>query len=447
MSLALRHQRFLTALRTAGVSASVAEGLDAVAALGLVGWEDREVVRETYAATLVKRAWHREAFDSLFDIHFPRAAGAATSGEGAGQGSDLDDVRSRVVKALAGEAAPETLRALAVEALDGFGSLPGRGTGAPTWSAHATNGRIDAAVLVDRLLAALGDDSAGVREREWAQRRVRDFTRQVEAEARRRLAESKGPEHVARTTVRPSIDRLDFLSATNAELAALRAEVAPLARRLAVRLAQRRRSRRRGAVDMRRTVRSAVGTGGVPVRLHHRVREPRRTDLVVLCDVSGSVANFAGFTLSLLQALGDTFSGVRAFTFIDDVSEVTSDLRAREDPAGSMAALVASAAHAARLGRTDHGRAFTRFLEMHGDALGPRTSLLILGDARSGGVTAAASALATMAGGVRNAWWLNPEHRVHWDTGDSAAGTYGQIVEMSECRNLRQLQQFVASIA
>src|SRR5690606_28205194 len=136
------------------------------------------------------------------------------------------------------------------------------------------------------------------------------FTRLVEADARRRIAEEKGPEHVADVTVRPTIDRLDFLAARRSDLEEMRREIYPLARRLAVRLTKEQHARRRGPLDVRRTVRASISTGGVPLITHHKPKRPHRTELVVLCDVSGSVTNFAQFTLLLVYALREAFSGV-----------------------------------------------------------------------------------------------------------------------------------------
>ncbi len=163
----------------------------------------------------------------------------------------------------------------------------------------------------------------------------------------------------------------------------MRREIYPLARRLATRLTKEQHARRRGALDFRRTVRASLSTGGVPMETHHRPKRPHRTELVVLCDVSGSVANFAQFTLLLVFALREQFHKVRAFTFVDQVHEVSHHFTPGGDVVEVMENLAASTAHAARWGRTNYGRAFTTFAEEHADALGPKSSLLVLGDARS----------------------------------------------------------------
>jgi len=190
-----------------------------------------------------------------------------------------------------------------------------------------------------------------------------------------------------------------------------------------------------------------MSTGGVPLTTHHKPRRPHRTELVVLCDVSGSVAGFARFTLMLAFALREQFSAVRAFTFVDDVHEVTHHFAPGGDLADTMTALAADTDKAATFGRTHYGRALTRFASEHGDAVTSRSSLLILGDARSNHGDLALDVVRDLAGTARHAHWLNPERRRSWDTGDSAASAYGALVPMVECRNLAQLGEFVHDLA
>lgn len=453
MSLLDRHVGFLAALRDAGLPVSLAEGRDAVDALGLTGLADRELVRATYAATLVKRHSQRPTFDQIFDVWFPAIvgrgaayddqAGPADTSRVQDNGEALREFRERLAEALEGGDAQQ-LQQLAVEAVQRFGAMPGRGPGLSSWSAYTTLQRVSPDELVGRIADAFR--AGGLTEEEaerGARGRVGDFTSRVESDARRRIAEEKGPEHVTDVTVRPTIDRLDFTAARKADLAEMRREIQPLARRLATRMTKERHAHRRGALDFRRTVRASVSTGGVPLTTHHRPKQPHRTELVVLCDVSGSVANFATFTLMLVFALREQFTKVRAFTFIDHVHEVTEHFKPGADPADVMTDLAAATAHAALWGRTNYGRAFTTFQERYADALGPKSSLLILGDARSNYSDLCLPALRELAADTRHAWWLNPEHRRHWDTGDSAASDYAAIVPMTECRNLTQLGEFV----
>jgi uncharacterized protein with von Willebrand factor type A (vWA) domain len=459
MSLLDRHIAFLEALRSAGLPVSLSEDLDAVTALGAVGWSSRTTVRDVYAATVVKRQSQRATFDALFELYFPRLVG-----DGAHQVTtepatrDLSTAADNAPAALAAlqeeilaalEAGDvDRLRELAAEAVGRFGAMPGRGPGLSSWSSYTALRRLSVDELTSKLIE-------GLRTHGWTQeeaervgrRRTGSYVEMVEADARRRIAEEKGPDQIAKVTVRPTIDRLDFLHMRRTDLDALRRELYPLARRLATRLAHEQRSRRRGPLDFRRTVRASMASGGVPIETYHRPRRPHRSELVVLCDVSGSVANFATFTLMLVFALREVFTKVRAFTFVDDITEVTDEFQPGADLVEVMTGLVASSAHAARMGRTNYGRAFTRFVENHGDALTPRTSLLVLGDARSNYADLQLPALRTMVERSRHQWWLNPEVRRQWDTGDSVASRYAALVPMVECRNLTQLADFVKDLA
>jgi len=449
-----RHIAFLEALRGAGLSVSLAEDLDAVAALSALPWDHRTTVRDAYAATLVKRQVQRPTFDTLFDVYFPALVGEGVQGDEGADGDGaagpvrdnaeaLAEFRAELLEALT-DGDEQRLARLAVEMVGRFGAMPGRGPGLSSWSAYTALQRVAPSHLVDKIVAALLREGGSEEEADrTAHRRVGAFTRQVEADARRRIAEEKGPDHVANVAVKPSIDRLDFTAARKADLEEMRREIYPLARRLATRLTKEQHARRRGHLDFRRTVRASMSTGGVPLVTHHRPKRPHRTELVVLCDVSGSVASFAQFTLLLVFALRDQFQKVRAFTFIDHVHEVTHHFTPGADVVDVMSDLAASTAHAALWGRTNYGRAFTKFTEEHADALGPKASLLILGDARSNYSDLALDRLQEMERNTRHAWWLNPEHTRHWDTGDSVAGRYAEIVPMVECRNLTQLGEFV----
>ncbi|MGZ5405121.1 MAG: VWA domain-containing protein, partial [Nocardioides sp.] len=385
-----------------------------------------------------------------FDLYFPRLVGAGVAGDGNDEqpgvrdnAEALADFRERLAEALLDDD-QRALPDLAVEAVGRFGAMPGRAPGLSGWSAYTALRRVDPTELTARIVAVwLGRGRADDEARRAAARRIGSFTRATEDDARRRIAEEKGPDHVVDVAIRPAIDRLDFTAARRADLDEMRREIYPLARRLATRLTREHHARPRGPLDVRGTVRASLSTGGVPLTTHHRPKRARRTELVVLCDVSGSVANFAQFTLLLVFALREQFTKVRAFTFVDHVHEVTHHFTPGADVADVMADLAASTAHAALWGRTNYGRALTTFAEKYGDAIGPKTSLLILGDARSNYSDLSLPVLRGLADAARHAWWLNPEHPRHWDTGDSAAGPYGEIVPMVECRNLAQLSEFV----
>jgi len=463
MTLVDRHIEFLEALRAAGIPVSLTEGLDAVAALSVLGraddengvlsWGERAMFRDAYAATVVKKRSQRPTFEQLFELYFPAMLGDGTASRIAEEGVSKDNAealerfRDDLAEALF-DNDMERLRALAAEAVARFGSMPGRGPGMSSWSSYTTMRRLGTEELVAKLIQGLRRDGWTEEEAERvASKRTASYGAMVEADARRRIAEEKGPAQIATVAVKPTIERLDFLTARRADLDLMRREIYPLARRLANRLAREQHQRRRGPLDIRRTMRSSLDTGGVPIVTHHKPKRPHRTELVVLCDVSGSVSNFASFTLLLVFALREVFGKVRAFTFVDQIHEVTEYFTPGADMVDVMTELTKATEFASRFGRTNYGRALRLFADEHADALSPKSSLLILGDARNNYSDLALDALADVRKRVKNAWWLNPEARRHWDTGDSDASKYGAIVPMTECRNLTQLSDFVADIA
>jgi uncharacterized protein with von Willebrand factor type A (vWA) domain len=460
MTLFDRHVSFITALRGAGLNVSVAEDIDAVTALGVVELLDREQLRAAYAAALVKRQTNRPAFDTVFDLFFPATVGSEveepstdpdhTSANFRRDDPQLVQFRAELSAALLeGDAA--AMARLARTGVGRFGAVHGRLPGTQSWSSYAAQTRISPQTLLAGLLeqALSGHELGGLAERTARTTftgRIARFRRMLDTEVQRRLAEESGAEKIAKSAVKPSFERIDLLSATRTDLVAIRREIQPLARRLAARLAIEQRHGRRGQLDFRRTIRASLSTGGIPMETHHRPRRPRKTDLVVLCDVSESVTSFAHFTLLLVYALREQFSRVRVFAFIDDLDEVTDFFRPGTDLVESVSRLASEANVRGWSGRTDYGRAFELFHERYLDSLTSRTSLLVLGDARSNYGDPGLAALHDMAERARRAYWLNPERRSAWDTGDSVAEDVGRIVPMVECRNLAQLGGFVRDL-
>src|SRR5438034_1270266 len=142
------------------------------------------------------------------------------------------------------------------------------------------------------------------------------FRRLIADEIRHRLLELKGF-----AAAEPPIEDVDFLGASPTELREMRNAIRPLARKLAARVAHRRRLRRHGRLDARRTIRRSLSAGGVPLEPAFRYPRVSKPDLYLLSDVSGSVAEFAQFTLSLLYAMSDEFPRIRSFAFVDGIDE------------------------------------------------------------------------------------------------------------------------------
>jgi uncharacterized protein with von Willebrand factor type A (vWA) domain len=445
------------------VAVGPGETVDAARVLAALDLVHREHLREGLAAALLRRSGQRDVFDTLFELFFPAALGAGMTDVDVPRVDDtpdgpvdVDALRELLADLLRDSdttALAELARAV-VDALGRSGAAgPGvRGAGTqPSWSAYQALRVLSPETLLAGILADLragAPDDAFSKEvqRREIRARIAAFRTMITEEVRRRTAEIRGREHVAKNAVPKQAEQVEFLSAHAEQLAQLRRIVHPLARRLASHLAVRRKHAKRGEIDMRRTLRRSMSTGGVPMRPAYRKRRPGRPELVVLCDVSGSVAGFSHFTLLLVQALREQFSKVRVFAFVERTDEVTHLFAPGAELGGVMQRVLREADLVAFDGHSDYGGALGTFAERWGGAVGPKTSLLVLGDARTNYRDPNLRVLARLVGQARHAHWLNPEPRRQWGSGDSAALRYADLLPMHECRTAAQLAEVVEAL-
>ena len=466
---------FAAAMRRAGIPVTQAETLDAVRALGVIDLGERRQVRETLAAVSLTSGAQRPTFDALFDLFLPPRVGAGGATDAQGR-ADADGQSDDRAAGTAGDDEPqdpeafveellrrlldgdeEDVRRLAREAVDRFGRLPGSasggGRGEGGWFRYRVLRAVDPTRILEELMRRSVDDpdTIGALQlrlaRDEMEARVRLLVQEIDAEVRRRAAADRDPQAIARSTVPAALEELDLLHLSAEQQTELRRRIRPLARRLAARSAVRRLRGHDGMLDVRRTVRRAMSTGGVPFDPAFRPRKPHRPELFLLCDVSGSVATFARFTLLLVHAMQEEFAGVRSFAFVDALDEV-SHLFDGEDVEAAVARLMSEARIVWADGHSDYGRALGTFVERHGHEVTARSTVLVLGDARTNYRHPNAQALERLQRRARRVWWLNPEPRSAWDTGDSVASSYARYVEeMVEVRNVRQLAAFVERFA
>lgn len=445
---------FFGELRAAGVPVSTTEMLDATEALRHLPLTEREPLKLGLAATLVKQEAHWHTFETLFDLYFSLRS---QPGESPGAGLDdrtgtspfsAADISELAYRALL-EDGPEAIADLARAAVARFAGIePGRSVG-PGYYTYRTLRQLDMDRLVERLAGTAGSTGGleGALLAAEYRRRLELLRKQVEAVVRRQLVSERGAREMARTLHRPLPEDVDFMHLSRDELAALQRAVQPLARKLAVHLARRRRNRQ-GRLDFRATARRSLASGGVPVEPRFRSRRRSKPELWVLADVSGSVAAFARFTLQLVYALSSQFSRTRAWAFIDGVDEVTGIMRGASDMAEAVRHINTAAEVVWREGHSDYGHVLADFLSRWGKDLTPRTTLVVLGDARNNYHAVEAWAMAEVARRARRVFWLNPEPRAYWDTGDSVLAHYGAHCSgVYECRNLRQLRHFVEQLS
>jgi uncharacterized protein with von Willebrand factor type A (vWA) domain len=468
---------FIQELRNAGLPVSLTENLDAMEAIKHIPIEDREAFKFALAATLVKNAAHWKAFETVFEVYFSFRGkefeiGADTdvddlvrqmeemarqSNEGGGGGLEAltpEELAAMLYAAMM-NADEIMMRAIARQAVVRFAGMePGRPVGG-TYYLYRVLRALNVDDLVDRLMEQTREQAGGKLtpleerlERDEYETRADFLRKEVEAEIRRRLVADRGVDAMAKTLRKPLPEDVDFMHASREEMVNLRKALMPLTRKLAVRLARKRRHGRKGPLDFRNTVRHSLSYGGVPAEPKFKYPRPAKPEIFVVADISGSVAAFARFTLQLVYAISGQFSKVRSFVFIDGVDEVTRFFEGQEDINQAVHRVNTEADVVWVDGHSDYGHAFEAFWDKWGKDIGPRTTVILLGDARNNYHASQSWVVKEMRHKARHVYWLNPEPRSYWDTGDSIVSEYGVHTDgVYECRNLRQLERFVEILA
>ncbi|MFN8097511.1 MAG: VWA domain-containing protein [Dermatophilaceae bacterium] len=464
-ALAGRLVAFGAALRGHGLAVGSADIADAGRAAEALGFEDRDRLREAFAATLLRRGGQRRVYDDLFDVFFPAAVGARMGlGDDSLDATPTDaaarrEIAARLREELAGALArgdASALDRLAAEVVARLGRLPNQATLGAYSAGQALDTLNPQTAIADAESLARGQNvgqGAGAAgggtgmaarfSRDELRAEVAAFRRRVETETRRRNAEVRGTERISRYAVRSPAEQTSFVLAGPDELHELRRAIGPLSRKLATRLAARRRLGRGAPIDMRRTLRRAMGTGGVSMRPAFQRHTKSRIDLVLICDLSSSVAGFSRFTILLMQAMSAQFRRVRIFGFVNVIDDLT-DTILRAAPGADLTKEFADTSRMTRWHtNSDYGSALTDFADHHLDAVGHRSVVLILGDARTNHTYPGLDALHAINERAKAVIWLNPEPARQWNSGDSVAHAYAEVVDMHECRNLAQLRAFV----
>ena len=368
---------FIQELRDAGLPVSLTENLDAMEAVRAISIEDRTTFKHALGATLVKNHQHWPAFETVFDVYFsirgpeysltnddddPFGEGEGDDGQqndqsegsgseaggGGGDAMSNEDLAEMLYQALMRQD-QNLQRAVARTAVQRFAGMePGRPVGG-TYYLYRTLRNLDLDGVLERMLEQDRQDNegrSGLDDRlakDEYESRIEKLKTEIEAEIRRRLVADRGVEAMAKTLRKPLPEDLDFMHATRDEMETLRKAIAPLTRKLAIRLARKRRHLNKGGLDFRTTIRKSLSYGGVPAEPRFKHPRPSKPEIVILADISGSVAAFARFTLHLVYAMSGQFSKVRAFVFIDGLDEVTDFFDGHEDITAAVHRVIAAA--------------------------------------------------------------------------------------------------------
>ncbi|AWM11240.1 vWA domain-containing protein [Bradyrhizobium symbiodeficiens] len=448
--------RFFRAARGAGVHVSPAESIDAMRAVAQVGISDRAVLRDALLLTLAKSQDEKLALGDCFDLFFsqpePRQDQTeANSEENASQDPDQSPSSGSASEAGEGQP-PEDLGPLAQMLLSqdrsAIAAAIANASGAASLSdiRYSTQRGIFSSRILDAMgLQRLRDDldaltatNPALAERlrsalDALREAVRDTVSQGLALYAREEAENLRNE-ILRNAPLARIERR--------QVAEMRALIRQIARRLRERYSKPRKRQRRGHLDVRRTLRRNAAWGGIPFLTAWKRKHRDRPKIVALCDVSGSVAQVSDFFLLLIHSLHEVVDDVRSFAFSSHMIEV-SEILEKKSPEEAMAEIMSKVG----FGSSDYGSSLVDFEKDFMSALTPRTTVIVLGDARSNNLDPRADILRRISERSKRLVWLNPEGRLAWGFGDSEMPRYATFCTVvRQCATAQQLERAVSDI-
>jgi len=461
---------FTNILRKSGIRVSTAEAIDAFTALDELSIDDREIFRDALRSTMVKRGEEVPTYDELFELYWSGFYDnlRETFGEAAGSlsslGIDLEELLKRIAQQIQGmQGDPGDLSELARAMLTGDLSVLEQLIRAAAEQAGA--GRIENFLQVGffsrRTLEQMNAEGAAQELRDLAARLEASGMSPEEVGALRRLIDALM--EAARKAVRAYTERelqkqnhdymekfrretlleKSFYHLTEDEIRKMREVVERLAQKIKNILSIRRRRLKRGKLDLHQTLRRNMSHGGIPFELVFKQRKKDRPKLVILCDISSSVANVSRFMLQFVYSLQEAFTKIRAFVFVAELGEVTHVLQ--EGEIGQAIEKVLDGGDVINVyTRSNFGHAFHHFWQNHLSAIDNKTTVLVLGDARNNYNDPRAWCLRDIHTKAKNVVWLNPESPSAWGFGDSVMDKYLPYTDIAEeCRNLRQLSAMV----
>ncbi len=450
---------FIKGLRGRGVSVSTAESIDALGAVAAVGLEDPELFKAALKAATIKRNRDIPIFEELFPLYF----------YGLESGTDTDDLGEELLERL-----EESLREMAQGGdLDSMFPMVLMGQSGE-WESfiRMAAGEVGTAHLATRMQVGmytrrifdvfdwekmeelLGELVERLREEGWSEeelQRVEEVFAANRDALRKQVRRYVGREQARNADRVPSAERVERLmnrplsGLDEIELQQMRKAVDILARKLRNKINLREKQRKRGKLDVKATLRRNMQHGGVPFELKLKHKRMEKAELMVLCDISSSVARVSQFMLQFVYTIQDCLAKVRSFVFVDDLGEVTDFFRDEDIQKGIRRAL--TDADISYNARSDFGEVFRTFSERHLQDVGYRTYIMIIGDARNNYNDPGLHALEMIRDRAKGIIWLNPETRPFWDTGDSVMGEYAPFCkEARVCRTLKDLEDTVSSL-
>jgi uncharacterized protein with von Willebrand factor type A (vWA) domain len=448
-------RRFLQVARSAGLRVSAAEGIDAARAVDVVGFSDRTLLKNTLGLVLAKTLDEKAIYDETFELFFQREdlsaankpadkapppsqdvtnkAAAGANSEDPSSEPTLTEMIEREDRVALATRIESTARAVGIEKIRLL-------TQRNLYTRQILD-RMGLRELEQRLeeMRARGTPEDDARAQAFAQRieRLWDTARDFVERAMQLYAKGETEQFRERMLKTTKLENIDHNQHER-----MRVLVRKMAKRLATRYATKRRKRQRGQLDIRRTLRRNMGWGGVPFVTVWKQRSIEKPRVLVLCDVSGSVAWVAHFLLLFIYALTEVLSDIRSFVFSGTMVEV-SDLLERYTIEDAIERVMATEG----FGTSNYGHAFEGFEDGWMEYVTSKTSIVVLGDARGNGNDPRVDIVDRLAQRAKRVIWLNPESRSSWGSGDSDMYRYAPFCNLVRvCATLNDMERVITDL-
>ncbi|WP_077213153.1 VWA domain-containing protein [Bacillus dakarensis] len=284
----------------------------------------------------------------------------------------------------------------------------------------------------------------------WQRTNTRNSIKKAEAELRKLIfnappVNSKSRNIMVAQETEEDISDISIARANFVELKKMEELVPEIVRKLS----HRRhyiKDDQRGILQFRKTMRSSLRNGGIPMEIVFKRKAPKRERIALLCDLSLSVENFSVFSLQLAHCFSSQFAGVRSFGFISDIDDITWHV-SRSDFRQSLPELYRDSKLVSHTSNSDYGNVLRSFVRKYLPEMGQSTTVLVVGDARSNGSDPAISEMKNIRSQVKEIHWLNPEPVSSWGTGDSVIRHYEKYCDsVNHIRTVKDLAVFLADL-
>ena len=448
-------EQFITALRAADIRVSVAEAMEAHEVVATFGFDDRLLLKDALSITVAKSEEEKERFDQTFELYFSRDEFLGADDGSSEPDEDFEDTGNELADMLLAndrqalaqameKAAEETgvgnirvftqrgffarrmldqmglreleqlIAATERDEAQGGGQGEGQGQGQGQGQGGTGNGMSQALQQGRSMLLE--------EARSYVDRQFELYARAAGEELREEFLEK---------TRLGNVDRRDF--------ARMERIVRRMAKKLAARYTRRHKRARRGHLDIRRTLRVNMANDGIPFQTIWKTKKVDKPKIVAICDVSGSVAASAQFLLTFLYSLNEVVSNIRSFAFSGNLEEISDELENNEINEAIPVILN-------RVGyrSTDYGQALRDLQNEFFDAIDRRTTVIILGDARSNYTNPETGIMRQVAERCRRVIWINPESEWSWGTGDSEMMAYRPFCHVAKsCNTIKDFERVI----